>query len=534
MSQHRRASHPTPHRALLARLLAVLAIALCGASWTCHFSTGTPPPCERPEDCRLHEASALSGVHFGFHDENGPGDADAELAADEGNAITNHGVSWRSFEPSRGLYTASMDASCTFAEERDLFQIGFHFAWNQALLDDFPAWVGGVTDPDELRSVLRGRVRAIFERCPGLDRIDVVNEPLATLSGATLHPNHFHQVLGPDYVEELLRIVREEAPPEVELFINENFIEYFPDRAAAYVELVRDLVESGAPLDAVGLQTHLLLVTPPFAAEPDWALMRRTMDDLAALGVKVFVSELDVPVPPGTPDRREVQANRYARVVETCLAVPACDAIVVWGIDDGHTWLDSFDLLSGPEPDPLLFDDALRRKPAYEAVRESLLRGRGGDHPIAGDRLEVRRRGDGSAISIRSTDPRVVSPTPRSKNDPARGGLDTVTIELIPHTAAPTTSTLEGGDRWTVHRGIATRFGDTTWLTLREGDGLELDLRATSMAMKDTTGGMSVRLTLGSLRLCLAFDASTLTESSGDLVVYETAARPADCDTLAP
>ena len=47
---------------------------------------------------------------------------------------------------------------------------------------------------------------------------------------------HFHGVLGPDYIVELMRIVREEAPEGVELFVNENFIEYFPARAEAIAD----------------------------------------------------------------------------------------------------------------------------------------------------------------------------------------------------------------------------------------------------------------------------------------------------------
>jgi endo-1,4-beta-xylanase len=120
-------------------------------------------------------------------------------------------------------------------------------------------------------------------------------------------------------------------------------------------------------VDAVGLQTHLMF------GEPNWDLMRLTMERLAALGVKVMVTEVDVPVGPSEPDRLTVQATRYRRVVETCLAVRACDTINVWGVDDGHTWLDG---LLGPGTDPLLFDRSFQPKPAYFAVLDALRSGR--------------------------------------------------------------------------------------------------------------------------------------------------------------
>ena len=64
-------------------------VALLGAG--CHPPDGVP--CADPDDCRLFEAGALAGVRIGFHDEDGSGGANGELAAVEGNALTNHGVS---------------------------------------------------------------------------------------------------------------------------------------------------------------------------------------------------------------------------------------------------------------------------------------------------------------------------------------------------------------------------------------------------------------------------------------------------------
>jgi endo-1,4-beta-xylanase len=220
--------------------------------------------------------------------------------------------------------------------------------------------------PRELREALRARARGIFERYPSLDRINVVNEPLELLGGA-MYQNHFYRVLGDDYVEELLRIVARAAPESVELIVNENFVEYNQAKADGLVALVERLVANGAPIDGVGLQSHFLF------GEPDFDRYRRVMEDLAALGVDVHVTELDVPVAPDLPDRFTVQARRYRQAVETCLAVTACRSITVWGVDDGHTWIDT---LFGPGHDPLLFTAAGEPKPAFGALLGALAAGR--------------------------------------------------------------------------------------------------------------------------------------------------------------
>lgn len=293
--------------------------------------------------------------------------ASRAVIAEQASVIVNHGFSWNVMEPQPGVWNfGPADAVSDFAEAHDLEHIGVHFAWEQDILDDMPAWVGAITDPDDLRAAFTRRAEKIFERYPGLDRIDVINEPLAVF-GDTVHTNHFASVLGPDYIEQLFAIVRTAAPEGVELFVNENFVEYLPAKADALVGLVDDLTRAGVTIDGVGLQSHFIL------GEPDFDLLAATGSRLESLGVKVFITELDVPVAADVPDRAVVQAERYRRAVETCLSWTTCDVVNVWGVDDGHTWLDG---LIGPGSDPLLFDREYRPKLAFYSVWKALLEGR--------------------------------------------------------------------------------------------------------------------------------------------------------------
>jgi endo-1,4-beta-xylanase len=431
-----------------------------------------------------------------------------------------------------------MDPSCQFSADHGQFQLGFHFAWNNVFLDDLADWVLEIDDPIELERVLRARVRTIFERCPGIDRLDVVNEPLGPFNVAGIFVNHFYAVLGADYIAQLFRIVREEAPEHVELFLNENFVEYFRPRAETYMKLVEELVDAGVPVDAVGIQTHL------FLGDPDFTLFREILERVEGLGLKVFLSELDVPVPRNQPDRFTVQAERYRRTIETCLAVPACDTIIVWGIDDAHTWLDFFDIFTGPDPDPLLFDDALLPKPAYFAVRDALLRGRGGDHPVSGHRLTLVRDATGrTKLSVWSRDAEVVSPSPRSTNDPSREHSEGATIELRWSDRSTHAIDLPGGAGWRVREGRAFYSGPIErWgrpdsgspqhrLHLREGDGLFFQVADVPIDPLEAREGLGIRITMGSLRVCLDFAAGTI-EKRGDrvLIARESPAREGfDC-----
>jgi hypothetical protein len=97
--------------------------------------------------------------------------------------------------------------------------------------------------------------------------------------------------------------------------------------------MVKDMKSRGIPIDGGGLQMHVGYNTNPTAAD-----LATNMQRLADLGLKVYISEMDVNGCAGSsPDQEKMQ---YHDVVAACLAQPACAAVTVWGITDKYTWLD--------------------------------------------------------------------------------------------------------------------------------------------------------------------------------------------------
>ncbi len=336
--------------------------------------TGTPATspdtCDSPDRCPLQAAGARSDLLVGTALKFG---AEREaFQVREFSAVTSEReFLWSVIHPEPDRYDITgSDRVVAFAEEHDKDLTVTHFLWDPpALPTVLPDWVREVTDPDELRAVLRDHLTALHERYAGkIDRWNVVNEPLAA-DGSFERSNHFFRVLGPGYVAEAFRMA-EEIWPEAQLVLNENLTEYLATRSDGLVSLVEDLLAQGVRVDRVGLQGHL------FLGEPDFDLAQRTMERLAALGVAVDVTELDIPlvdIAGGSPIDREEQAERGRKMVEACLAVPQCGSITFWGFDDGSTWLSDF---IGPGTDPLLWDADLRPKPVHRAVVEALLQGR--------------------------------------------------------------------------------------------------------------------------------------------------------------
>lgn len=330
--------------------------------------TPTALPCIASGSCTLREAAEATQLRVGVA--AAPRDEGwNRLISEEFNALSPEGeLVWNVIHPGRDEWDfEAADRKLAFAEEHRMFTTVSHFVWDQATaISGTPGWVKAINDPDELRQVMREHLAAITARYGGqIDRWIVVNEPLE-YGGTTLYRNHFYDVLGPDYISQAFRIAKE-AAPDSELWLNEIFTENNPAKASALVDLVASLVATGVPIDGVGLQGHL------FAGDPDYELVRDTMQRLGNLGLRVAVTELDAPVGGDLPNRLEVQAQRMAGMVRTCLAVPACDSVTFWGLDDEVSWLNWF---LAPNLDPLLFDALLQPKPAYFAVRDALLAGR--------------------------------------------------------------------------------------------------------------------------------------------------------------
>jgi endo-1,4-beta-xylanase len=98
----------------------------------------------------------------------------------------------------------------------------------------------------------------------------------------------------------------------------------------------------------------------------------RNMTRLAALGLEIHVTEMDVRVAlPVTAAKLQAQAETYRDVVAACVAVAACRSITFWGVTDSHSWIASTASFAG-FGSALLLDEAYGYKPAYQGVRDAL------------------------------------------------------------------------------------------------------------------------------------------------------------------
>jgi endo-1,4-beta-xylanase len=344
-----------------------IVLATSGSLASVAGATGGCEPLQ-PETCSIGELAANLGIRFGTTLE------DFEIA-DSGYVSTlledftsitpENALKLYATQSSRGTWNfAAADAVVAFAESEGLAIRGHTLVWAQ---DNYtPAWVRAISDPNELWTVTSTHITEVMTRYHGrITRWDVVNEPLATFG--TGQSSSVMWNIGSDWIKRAFDLAHS-LDPQAELWINEFGTDWVPGKHQAFLTLVENLLDAGAPIDGVGLQTHRL---PGVAI--DRRVFERQLRDFANLGVKVAITELDVPVSPTDPGVFDWQATEYAKVVAACAAVSNCTEITVWGLSDRDTWLDGLGTFAVPTR-PLLFDNNLQAKPAHASVRDELAR----------------------------------------------------------------------------------------------------------------------------------------------------------------
>lgn len=263
---------------------------------------------------------------------------------------------------------------------------GFGEGWDPELNDD-PAADLWSLDKAAAERLLFGTARAMVQRYRG--RVAgwiVANEVTSPIGdgGDELGFREevpWYRTIGREYVARMFRLARRHDP-HATLVLNEfgfeTTNEYDDDPAArqeAILKVIDTLQRSRVPLDAVGIQAHLVAA---YWDSFDPRQYRRFLKRISDRGLKILITEMDVlddGLPAGVAARDRGVADIYADYLDTALANPAVKALVTFGLSDRYTWLqEDYPREDGADRRPLPYDDDLNRKPAHRALRRELHR----------------------------------------------------------------------------------------------------------------------------------------------------------------
>ena len=271
-------------------------------------------------------------------------------------------------------FTAA-DRLADFAAKQGMGLRGHTLIWNENL----PGWLK-FQSRREVERLFDRHIEEMVTRYAGrVHSWDVVNEPFWPDHGARggYRRGVWFDMLGPSYVRYAFQRAAR-FDPKARLTLNEAFCERNDPLGqtvrAALLRLVDELRDNDAPIHAVGLQAHL---QPQIAYDDD--VFVDFLRALARRKVEIYITELDVDDSgfSGSIAERDARvAERYEAFLTKVLAVPQVKMVVLWQLADRFSWYrdpDAMKLLNiTHQARPLPYDDALKRKPAWDAIARAL------------------------------------------------------------------------------------------------------------------------------------------------------------------
>jgi endo-1,4-beta-xylanase len=303
-------------------------------------------------------------------------------AREAGLLFTEDDLLWYQLKPNPDapLNFGAGDQIIDLAEKNDQLVIAAHLAWDEGFGEGWTEkdlW--GLSKKQAkklLYTVIRREVRHYKGRADGWIVANEVTDPEEADRHGFRTNVPWYSTIGPSYVANSFHLAKKHDPRALRI-INEFGFETVNEwgdrpepRRRAYLKAIDRLLDIGAPVQAVGIQGHLL--ADGFHDKFDERGYRAFLRDIADRGLPILVTELDVldegiRRAPKIRDRKV--ADVYRHYLDVTLDEKAVKAVIAFGLTDRYTWLDE----DQPREDgghrrPLAFDRHLRPKPAYTAI----------------------------------------------------------------------------------------------------------------------------------------------------------------------
>ena len=276
---------------------------------------------------------------------------------------------------------SEVEANYAWASAHGIKYHGHNLIWGESA----PDWLEHASDRSAAARGLEDAVAAVCRHFAGrFDAWEVVNEAIKLGDGRPdgLRRSVYLDRIGPEYLDIAFHAARA-ADPETPLVYNDFGVEYeLPlqrDKRRALIRLIDGFKRRGTPIDAIGLQSHLSYGDMPSF---DAKAFSGFLDELAARGLKLLITELDVTdrgAPADIARRDAAVAEVYRRYLDAALGNTAVTTVISWGLTDRNSWITSgaaehpeVRRSDGLPARPLPFDTNCLPKPAYVAIAEAL------------------------------------------------------------------------------------------------------------------------------------------------------------------
>lgn len=295
----------------------------------------------------------------------------AQVVRECGAVTAEAAFKWGAIRPKPGSFDFEhADKLMAFAARHAMMVRGHTLLWHE----DNPAWLVDTLTPANAECLLVAHIRTVAGHCRNrVVHWDVANEVLRPEDGKPfgLRDTLWTRAMGPECLDAAFHACAA-ADPTALRCLNDYGLDYGWDgderKREAMLALLARLRARGVPVQALGTQAHLDAAIPALSQ----AKLARFCADVASLGLKIVITELDVRDNqlPADPAVRDAAVASHARAyLDAMLDSPAVLGVLSWGLSDRRTWLNDALPRDDKLPQrPLPLDDQLRRKPMWQAM----------------------------------------------------------------------------------------------------------------------------------------------------------------------
>ncbi|WP_440111694.1 endo-1,4-beta-xylanase [Paenibacillus sp. QZ-Y1] len=308
-----------------------------------------------------------------------------KMLQSEGEFITKHfnsitaenQMKFEEIHPEEDRYTfKAADEIVDFAVNKGIAVRGHTLVWhNQTSKWVFQDASGNPASRELLLSRLKQHIDTVVGRYQGqIYAWDVVNEAIEDKTDLIMRDTPWLQLIGEDYLLQAFNMAHE-ADSEALLFYN-DYNETDPIKREKIYNLVRSLLDQGAPVHGIGMQGHWNIHGPSIEE------IRLAIERYASLDVQLHVTELDLSVfryedrrtdlTAPTSEMAELQEQRYEEIFRLFREYKSSiTSVTFWGGADNYTWLDNFPV-RGRKNWPFVFDQQRQPKGSFWRIIDGI------------------------------------------------------------------------------------------------------------------------------------------------------------------
>jgi endo-1,4-beta-xylanase len=243
---------------------------------------------------------------------------------------------WGSVQPNSQTQFnwTSLDAMYKYANEHNIIFKQHNFIWGSQQ----PSWTNNLTSETGPAAV-QNWMNAFCERYPNTRLIDVVNEPPPHTTPKYLNAIGGSGSSGWDWIANAFKWARAACPNSILILNDYNNVEQAGD-VQHTIDIVNAIKKAGAPIDAVGCQTH-------GASNMSSSALKSNIDKLASsTGLPVYITEYDLNI---SDDAKQasVLKDQFTMFWQN----ENVKGVTYWGYVVGSTWVSNSGLIqsSGTE-----------------------------------------------------------------------------------------------------------------------------------------------------------------------------------------